>query len=241
MISTSIYGSTSAEEGGEGGEGAGGGGGDHWSGSFQHDSIATPEARESFTKSMSKYGSQEEAIIGGFNAQKQAGKPFKLPESLDKLDDNGRQELSDGISKLYPAMGDADFEGFDFSTGSEEGQPPINDVGKANLKEVIQATGMSKDHAQKVVAQVNKMNREGAQQQKELSDKLSTDCNAKMVAHFGSQAEADAVSKSVMRAFQQRSKSPEEFEATGKAIVQSGLSKHPELAIALARDGSPLW
>ena len=223
-----------------GGEGdAGGGGGDHWSGSFQHESLAAPEARESFTKAMSKYGSEQEAVIGGFNAQKQAGKPFKLPESMDNLDEAGQKEFNEGISKLQPGMADTDFADFDFAAGAEEGQQPMSDIGKDQLKQFIVESGMPQHQALKCAAHVNKLNLQIATQQKEISEKLGTEVNAKMVAHFGTQAEADKVSEQVMLAFQQRCSSKEEFEATGKSIVQSGMTKHPELAIALAEMVAP--
>jgi hypothetical protein len=187
----------------------------------------------------SKYDSPEAAFKGSHEAMKMTGKPFKLPENLDGLDDAGKQELSDGISKLYPDMGEGDFEDFDFNVGLEDGDTPISEVGKEYLKKFVTETGLSKEKAAKLAAHVNAVNRQLAVQQKELNDKLTTDCNDAMCTHFGSQEEADAVSKQVMEAFRQRSKSPEEFEAVGKAIVQAGLTKSPELAIALAEMIAP--
>jgi len=224
------------DDGGAGGAGdagaASGGGGGHWT---ESQASFTPEMKTAY----GKYETQDAALKGGYEAMKMTGKPFKLPENLDGLDDNGRKELSDGINKLFPDMGEADFEGFDFNVGLEDGDTPMTDSGKAYLKKFVTDTGMSKDKAVKMTAYVNNMNKEIAAQHKEISDKLMTDCNAAMCTHFGGQTEADAVSKQVMQAFKQRSKSAEEFEAVGKAIVMSGLTKSPELAIAMAEMISP--
>lgn len=77
----------------------------HWSQTYEHESLTAPEARESFVKTMSKFEKPESVPIGYFELQKSAGKPFKLPESLDKLpDDKTRQEFQLGVSKLLGAV-----------------------------------------------------------------------------------------------------------------------------------------
>ncbi|MFA7101066.1 MAG: hypothetical protein WC196_04840 [Bacilli bacterium] len=77
----------------------------HWSQTYEHESLAAPEVRESFVKTMSKFEKPENVPIGYFELQKSAGKPFKLPESLDKLpDDKARQEFQSGVSKLLGAV-----------------------------------------------------------------------------------------------------------------------------------------
>ena len=108
---------------------------EHWAGEFEHDSLAAPEARESFTKTMSKYETQDEAVIGGYEAIKMTGKPFKLPESLDKLpDDKTRQEFQAGVSKLIGVIDkeDAIPKDFNWAEGAAEGvQPDENFIGMA--------------------------------------------------------------------------------------------------------------
>ena len=96
----------------------------NWANDFQHDSLAVPETKEAFVKTMSKYGSQEEAIVGGFNAMKEIGKPFRLPESLDKLpDDKSRQEFQAHIGKILGVVESEDSipKDFNWADGLEDG------------------------------------------------------------------------------------------------------------------------
>jgi hypothetical protein len=51
---------------------------------IEHAAI-TPENREAFSTHMSKFDSFEAAALDGMDLKSQQGKPFKLPESLDKL------------------------------------------------------------------------------------------------------------------------------------------------------------
>jgi len=68
-----------------------------WASGFTNEQLTTPEAQEW----LGKYTSPEEALAGGFNAAKTVGKPFRLPESLDKLsDDKVRGEFTSAIDRL---------------------------------------------------------------------------------------------------------------------------------------------
>jgi hypothetical protein len=210
----------------------GGGGGGHWTDSQANFS---PEMKTAF----SKYDSPDAAFKGAHEAMTMVGKPFKLPDSLDKLDETQQQELTGQLDKLFPAMQDSDFDGFDFNIGLEDGDLPISDSGKDYIKKFAAETGLSKDKTEKMAAYVNTMNREIAAKQAEINQELTTKCNDAMCKHFGGQDQANAVSKQVMDAFKQRASSAEEFEAVGKGIVQAGLTKSPELAIALAEMIAP--
>jgi hypothetical protein len=137
----------------------------------------------------SKYDSPDAAFKGAHEAMKMTGKPFKLPDSLDKLDETQQQELTGQLDKLFPAMQDGDFEGFDFNVGLEDGDQPISDNGKDYIKKFAAETGLSKDKTEKMAAYVNTMNREIAAKQAEINQELTTKCNDAMVKHFGSQDE----------------------------------------------------
>jgi len=64
-----------------------------WINDFEHESI-TDENRESFSKAMGKYETAEDAILGGFNAQKVLGSSYRVPESLDSLDDTAKADFA---------------------------------------------------------------------------------------------------------------------------------------------------
>ncbi len=73
-----------------------------WVNEFEHESITT-ENRPSFNTAMEKYDTKEAAIVGGFNAMKLTGKPFRLPESMDKLPDDATR--SDFTAKTRALLG----------------------------------------------------------------------------------------------------------------------------------------
>lgn len=77
----------------------------HWTEDIQHTKLADPKVRESFNKAYGKYETSEEALLGGLEAIKMTGAPFKLPESLDKLpDDKTRGEFTANTLKLLGAV-----------------------------------------------------------------------------------------------------------------------------------------
>ena len=98
-------------------------GNEHWAPGFEHASV-TADNREAFNTSMAKYASRDEAIVGSFNAQKAMGKPFRVPESLDKLDDASRDDFR---SQARNALGIRtpktveDLADFNFKEGLAEG------------------------------------------------------------------------------------------------------------------------
>lgn len=78
---------------------------EHWTDTFEHESLKTLDDQQSFKKAMGKYGSEKEAVVGGYNAIKEVGKPYKLPESLDKLpSDESRTEFKTRATKLLGAI-----------------------------------------------------------------------------------------------------------------------------------------
>jgi len=97
----------------------------HWTQEFNHVSV-TDDNRGAFNTAMSKYNSVDDAIIGGFEAQKMAGKPFKLPESIDKLDETSRTEFTSQAHKLFnirKAANIDDLKDVNLKDGLPEGSP----------------------------------------------------------------------------------------------------------------------
>lgn len=67
---------------------------------IQHESI-TAENRPAFATHMEKFDSMEAAAVDGMALKQLTGKPFKFPDSMDKLpDDAARNEFISGAHKL---------------------------------------------------------------------------------------------------------------------------------------------
>ncbi len=95
---------------------------EHWAPEFEHPSVTT-ENREAFNTHMAKFTSQADAVMDGYGLATQKGKPFKMPESLDKLpDDKTRGEFRSGALKVLGSVDNVDaLKDFNFSAGRPEG------------------------------------------------------------------------------------------------------------------------
>ncbi len=165
--------------------------GDHWSESFDGDGV-NADNRESFVTANSKYATVEAAVVGGFNAQKIAGKPFKCPESMAKLpDDDSRAEfttqarglLGINIPKDVEAMKDVDFK-----TGLADGAP-VNEDFVSMVKNWAVEKGIPMSHIQEMAAFYNGPLSKYAQEAfaaKAEKEKLANaeTCNTALLEHF---------------------------------------------------------
>ena len=71
-----------------------------WVNDFEHEGI-TDDNRESFNMHMDKFPTQADAVMDGYGLAKMKGKPFKMPESMDKLpDDASRTDFTSQAHKL---------------------------------------------------------------------------------------------------------------------------------------------
>lgn len=95
-----------------------------WLDETTHEVLITPEAKTA----LQKYETMEDAIAGGLKAQELVGRPYKLPESLDKLpDDTVRNEFRTSALKVLgiePAANVEALKDFDFYVGKPEGYEP---------------------------------------------------------------------------------------------------------------------
>jgi hypothetical protein len=79
---------------------------------IEHTSI-TAENRPALTTHMEKFDSFEAAALDGMDLKSQQGKPFKLPESMDKLpDDQSRTDFNVAVNKLAGRTIPANMEAF---------------------------------------------------------------------------------------------------------------------------------
>jgi len=142
-------------------------------------SSLTPEEQESFKQAMGKYKSKDEALIGGYNAIKLTGKPFKLPESLDKLDDNVRKEFTTQarkVLKIEDPVTEDTIKQVNYKKGLAEGKE-ANELVKTKLSEFAVKEGISLTKVQNLVEFVNQFGTEltstaDAEQQKAIKDAI---------------------------------------------------------------------
>ena len=165
--------------------------GDHWSESFDGEGV-NADNREAFVTANSKYTTMEAAVVGGYNAQKAAGKPFKCPESMDKLPDDAsradfttqaRGLLGINIPKDVEAMKDVDFK-----TGLADGAP-VNEDFVSMVKNWAVEKGIPMSHVQEMAVFYNGPLTKYAQEAfaaKQEKEKLANTeaCNTALLEHF---------------------------------------------------------
>lgn len=215
---------------------------EHWSSTFEHESLAEPEARESFTKAMGKYDSQEAAVFGGYEAQKLAGKPFKLPESLDKLDENIRGEFTSNAQKLLgiePVTEDGLNE-INFTEGLPEGAE-ADETTVAALKQFATENGWNKAQIQQGVSFWNNAMAQAVQNQTNQQAEAAKTTNEALIKHFGSEEKVTEQSELVKRWFKDQSGlSAQEYEAVGEELANSVFTKNPILSRVFMEHFGPL-
>lgn len=208
---------------------------EHWSSSFEHESLAAPETRESFSKAMSKYNTKEEAILGGYNAMKQVGTPFRLPESLDKLpDDKVRGEFKSQASKLLGISGVEkleDLADLDIKAGLKPDHE-INEEFVNSFKQFAVERKLPKQTAQELVGFHNQALSAAMDKIETAKIEAATKTNEALIAHFKNKEEVAKQSELVRRAVQNwPGMTTEKYERIGNAIADSILTKDPDAAI----------
>jgi len=219
---------------------------EHWTDDFEHESI-TDENREPFKTAMSKYDSLNAAVVGGFNAQKEAGRPYKLPKTLDSLpDDTSRDEFRAGAHKLLgievvknaEALADLDMK-IGLAEGVEPDENLIN-----TFKAFVVENKISKGDAQKMVGFYNQIMGEARNAHIQQAEANKTEAAAKtneaLIAHYGSKEKVAEQSELLRRAIQNSGITPEEYEKVGDAMANSILTKDPVMALTLLKLLAPL-
>ena len=117
---------------------------------IEHGSITT-ENRESFSKHMEKFETMEDAALDGMALKKLTGKPFKMPESLDKLpDDTSRADFASQAHRLLGithAQNIEDLADLDLKRGSTA-DAAMDDKLAAAFKQFVVDEKLSKGDAQ---------------------------------------------------------------------------------------------
>lgn len=208
-----------------------------WMDTFEHSAV-TDENREAFGKAMGKYETLEDAVVGGFNAQKAIGAPFRLPESMDKLDEPARNDLSAKARKLLgleTATDAAQLKDVDF------GEKP-NEAFVGKLKEWAVAEGIDKATLGKLAKFYNgPLGAFVAEQQEQQKLAQAKACNEALIKAFGSEEKVKELTTLMARAIKNNSGlSAEEIEEVADTMADSMLTKNPAMARAMLNLLAPL-
>jgi len=215
---------------------------EHWSNEFEHESLSTDEARESFTKAMSKYDSPESAIMGGFEAMKLTGRPYKLPESIDKLpDDNVKKQFQDELHKVLGVIDSKDAFGddFNFAEGLEDGRQADENIVET-FKDFAVKNNFTRQQAQAGVNFWNGMMRQAREAEAQKAKDELGKVNEALKAEFGDKVDENI--ELMRRTFQNNAGlSAEEFEQIADDLMETGtILRKPVLAKAIVKLLAPM-
>ncbi len=201
-----------------------------------------------------EYDSAEAAIKGGFDAKKLVGRPFKLPETLDKLpDDASRNDFKAGAHKLLgttPAIGNIEeLADIDLKAGMTVGsETEVNENLTTMLKTIAVEKKWPKSVVQDVVALYNgpltKFSKEFAATQaenKKIADAKATD--EALIAHpdIGSKEKLAELSELLRRAVKNNvGLTAEEYEEFGEVMADTMLTKNKVMARVMLKVLAPL-
>jgi len=190
-----------------------------WIDNLDHAELKTPEA----VQHLSKYDDVESALVGNINQAKLIGKPFKLPESLDKLpDDNTRSDFTSQVNKLLGAVEkEEDLADVDFADGLADARTQKDEITGAIKKWAI---GKPKSIVKEVTKLINSINQQMLNATAADELKTTQEINGKLSALLGGdKAVADGY-ENVRRLFQNHmGLSEDEYNQGGKEFVEKVL------------------
>lgn len=185
----------------------------HWTDDFEHESI-TDANRVDFNKAMEKFPTQADVSVGYVELQKSAGKPYKLPESVDNLPEAARGEFTSRAQELlgihYPANVEA-LSDLDLKLNSAD-DAPMDEARAAAFKQYCVDEKIPKGIAQKIIgfhnkgqADANKAYTEAVEAQKtEAANKqvaAVNECNDLLATHYGTKEKLEDNTKLLHMAF----------------------------------------
>lgn len=134
--------------------------------SFEHPNFDTPEKLEAARNTLKKFNGKETNDIAAsyVDLEKMSSKPFKLPESLDKLqDENVRNDFTSQAKKVLgieDAINEDQLKEINWSKGLEPGAETNPSMIEMFGKYAVEK-GLSKTHAQNTVEFLNQMQAKG--------------------------------------------------------------------------------
>lgn len=204
---------------------------DHWTDELKHQELQSPEAKAN----LGKFNSSDDAHVGYLELQRLSGKPFKLPDSLDKLpDDATRVDFTGRISKLMGAVeNDEAMVDVDFATGLPDAK-----MVNADLVTAFKAFAIENKLPKSVVKAMVQFNNQYAVKSRQDTEKIATDTatkvNEELLPMFGGEDGIKKHNENVKRMFQNHGGlTDEEFQAVIPGLVESGITKSTTLSKAI--------
>ncbi|MHC4302785.1 MAG: hypothetical protein ACYS7Y_36465 [Planctomycetota bacterium] len=197
---------------------------------------------------MGKFATPEDVAVGYMELEKTAGKPFKLPKSIDKLpDDSTRADFTAQAHKLLGIEHAANVEALadlDLKAGLADGLE-VDETLANSFKEFVVKNKINKASAGKIVGFHNQAMAKAraamtAQAEaKKLEDAQKT--NEALIVHFGSEAKVKEQSELLRRAVKNNvGLTAEEYEEFGEALADGMLTKNPVMARVMLKVLAPL-
>jgi hypothetical protein len=216
---------------------------ENWIDDFSHESLSTPESQQDFRKAMGKYATEADAIVGGFNASKEAGKNFKLPKSIDSLpSEDMRTEFRTqtmGLLGIEPGIKTESLDKINWvkglPTGSEAHQPTVDAFSK-----FVVDNGVSESLAQKIVELGNTLGMTAQQKALDLAAENVKTAKETLTGYFGQTGLAEHL-ELLKRVFQNNAKlTAEEFEAIADDLASDDMMKRAVFMKGLLNIIAPL-
>lgn len=222
---------------------------EHWSQEFEHSSI-TADNREAFNTHMSKFPTQGDAVANHMELAKMTGKPFKLPESMDKLpDDTSRSDFTSQAHKLLGIIKTKDIntlKDVNLKDGMAEGASYDEDFANS-FKQFVVDNDLNVSDMPKYSRFFNTAMGKATVDMaaKTEADNLAAaeKCDAALIAHpsIGSKEKLLELSELFTRAMKKHvGLTAEEVEELGDALAISKLTKNEVLTRVMLHQFAPL-
>ena len=209
-----------------------------WIGELTHDELVTPEAQQS----LEKYNSHEEALVGGLNAMKVVGKPYKLPKTMADVEhwpnEKDRQSFHAGMKELRGSVKSVDdLKDVNFAEGLADARHVSEDLVKA-VKEFAVEKGYSKKDVQELASMNNKVFTQVFNAQKAATDQAVKANEEKVItgleALYGGPDGVSKCKENVGRMLQNHcGLSSEEFDQASDLLIGIATTKNLVLSKAL--------
>ena len=208
---------------------------ENWTVNVEHPKLADPVTKEAFVKAYSKYETQEDGLLGGLEAIKAVGKPFKLPESIDKLpSDEIKTDFINQVGKLMGVVGKVeDLADLNLTVGMAEGSKADETLAN-RFKNFVVDNKIPKSIGQKLIEFHNTLTAQARQKIEDDFKKAADTANEQLMKLYGAEG-LKQNTELVRRMFQNDlGLSSEEFEGEAvKGLIDSGMTRNPVLCKAL--------
>lgn len=213
----------------------------HWTDDKTEGPFSTPEAKTL----VAKYDTEDDAIVGGLEAQKKFGKQFVLPDSMDKLaDDDMRTEFRTGALRVLGSVDSVDaLKDFNFTVGRPEGyELTESDTAVATaFSQFIVDNDIPVGMAGKMVEFYNILMEKAKQDIENKYLENSETTNKKMVEILKGEENVTKQAELIKRMFKDEAGlTTEEFESIAEALVEHKYTHSAVLQKALGNFATKL-